>query len=144
MTTIAANHNEMAADTRVTWEDPANSRLNSTTIVKIEYINDYIVGTSGDCAAGVRFIEWLKHGGRKPKLCRDFRALKLSSEGLFVIDGDDTTWVRIDPQFYAIGSGAHYAIGAMEMGATPEQAVAISEKHDHYTGGPITVLKLKE
>ena len=39
--------------------------------------------------------------------------------------------------FYAIGSGGDYATGALERGATPEQAIAIAKKYDAATGGPV-------
>lgn len=144
MTTIATNLKGMAADTRVTWTDSGNNRLNTAASIKIERINDEIIGTSGDFQAGVRFLEWYKAGskGRKPKLAKDFRAIRLNKTGIYIIDGDDTTWVKVDADLYAIGSGAHYAIGAMEMGATPEKSVSIAAKHDGYTGGPITTLEL--
>lgn len=146
MTTIAANRETMAADTRVSWSDPGNDRINTTSSIKIERIGDSLVGTSGDFQAGVRFHDWYRAGskGRKPRLAKEFRALRLSPDGLYIIDGDDTTWVKVDYKLAAIGSGAHYAMGAMEMGAPPEEAVRIAMKHDVYTGGSITVVHLKE
>lgn len=146
MTTIVCNLDTMAADTRVSWSDSSNNRINTTISIKIERIGDAIVGTSGDFAAGIRFLDWFKAGGkgRKPKLCKDFRALKLDKTGIYIVDGDDTTWVKVDDKLAGIGSGAHYAIGAMEAGAAPQRAVEIAMKHDGYTGGSITVIKLKE
>jgi ATP-dependent protease HslVU (ClpYQ) peptidase subunit len=42
----------------------------------------------------------------------------------------------------AIGSGSLLALGAMEAGVSPEQAVGIAAKRDIGTGGKITVLHL--
>ena len=43
---------------------------------------------------------------------------------------------------YAIGSGASYALGAMDAGATAKEAVKIASR-DVYTGGIIRTHKLK-
>ena len=45
-------------------------------------------------------------------------------------------------RFYAIGSGCEFATGAMEMGATAEEAVQVAIKHSTSCGGPINVLRL--
>jgi ATP-dependent protease HslVU (ClpYQ) peptidase subunit len=42
---------------------------------------------------------------------------------------------------FAAGSGERYALGAMAMGATPEQAVQVAAGFCRYTGGDITVLR---
>ena len=44
---------------------------------------------------------------------------------------------------YAIGSGASYALGAMDAGATAKEAVKIASR-DVYTGGLIRTYKLKD
>jgi len=41
---------------------------------------------------------------------------------------------------YSIGSGAGYAIGAMDYGASAKEAVFIAAKNDEYTGGEIVVI----
>lgn len=128
----------MSADTRVTWDDESTSAS-----IKIEKYKGEILGASGDVAAGMRFIQWYKDGGkgRKPKVTKDFRLLRLSEGGLYLID-HDLVWVKVDSEFYAIGSGAQYALGAMEMGASTEKAVQVAIKYDNYTGGLITTLEL--
>lgn len=148
MTTIACSRTEMAADMRVTWpgkgNDDENTRIHSAHCIKIERICDALIGTSGDYAAGVRFHDWMRAGcpKRLPRLARDFRALKLTKEGIFYIDSTDATWMPQGTEFYAIGSGAHYALGAMEMGADPKRAVEVAKEYDPYTGGKVMVLKL--
>ena len=44
--------------------------------------------------------------------------------------------------YYAIGSGAVFAIAAMDAGATALEAVKIGIKRDPYSGGKITQVKL--
>jgi ATP-dependent protease HslVU (ClpYQ) peptidase subunit len=52
--------------------------------------------------------------------------------------------MRISPETaYAIGSGAAFAMGAMDAGATAKEAVKIACR-DVYTGGKIRTYKIKE
>ena len=44
--------------------------------------------------------------------------------------------------FFAIGSGADYAIGAMAAGVFPDRAVQIAAQYDPKTGGGVDVVKL--
>lgn len=44
---------------------------------------------------------------------------------------------------YAIGSGALFALTAMDMGATAEEAVRMAAKRDTCTGGTIRTFKLE-
>lgn len=51
---------------------------------------------------------------------------------------DDMSITIDDSNFYAVGSGSNYAIGALEAGATLEEALAISAKNDAYTSPPFS------
>lgn len=42
----------------------------------------------------------------------------------------------------AIGSGAAYALAAMDMGASAEDAVRAAMKRDIYTGGKVRAMKV--
>ena len=42
---------------------------------------------------------------------------------------------------YGIGSGAPFAIGALESGATVEKALEVAEKRSPYTAGPFQIIK---
>jgi hypothetical protein len=50
---------------------------------------------------------------------------------------DDLSVCRTEDGFYAVGSGAAYALGALAAGANPEQAVSISCKFSVYSSGPL-------
>lgn len=54
---------------------------------------------------------------------------------IFQIETDFTVLMRADG-LYAIGSGSAYAIGALEAGATPDEAMQIAARNDIYTGLP--------
>lgn len=70
-------------------------------------------------------------------------------EFLFIINGDacyynngyvcyyNNGYVTTIPNIFAIGSGAKFALGALEAGADVKQAVEIACKHDLYCSGDI-------
>lgn len=49
---------------------------------------------------------------------------------------------RINEKCYAVGSGAQYAVGALDGGATPEKALRIAARRDANTSLPIQILRL--
>jgi ATP-dependent protease HslVU (ClpYQ) peptidase subunit len=51
-----------------------------------------------------------------------------------VLVGCDGAVIRLSASAYAIGSGAQYAIGALDLGATPTQAVMTASRYDPTTG----------
>lgn len=53
--------------------------------------------------------------------------------------GDDLSVCRTDDNWYAVGSGAPYALGALYMGASPEDAVKAAIKYSIYSSGPILI-----
>ena len=59
------------------------------------------------------------------------------------IDGDGCR-LDVTRSFYAIGSGAHFALGALHRGRTAEEAVRVAEVFDQYTGGPVEVVRASE
>ena len=91
-----------------------------------------------------RFLAWLRKG-RKPEEWTggkpDIRALLVEPGGrVFLFE--DSVWPSgpISPaEFYAIGSGQEYAIGAMAAGASAPEAVQIAIRFDPHCGGPVAV-----
>lgn len=59
-----------------------------------------------------------------------------------VMFDDELEWYECLDPYVAIGSGAQYAIGALDAGASPEEAVKISCGRDQNTGEPVHVLHL--
>lgn len=135
MTTIAANSALMAADSQST----EGSLITKTQ--KIFKVNGDIIGFAGNHQDGLLFVEWYKHKGDKPAL-DDFQGLVLTRDGSLFAYEDKLVPIPIHEPFASIGSGSHLAIGAMEMGADPVQAVKVAAKWDAYTKAPVKVLKL--
>lgn len=142
MTTIVANLECMAADQRVSAEGAPYYHAN-----KIFRIGNSLFGTAGDGFMSLLMIDWLKKGAKNRaalyKLWTDYERsafwlLELNPNGLFLWDG----WAipeKLNDTRYAIGSGALAAVGAMDSGKTPEEAVKVATSLDVYSGAPIQV-----
>lgn len=145
MTTIAYCKGVIAADTRVTVDsDAGGSRL--FRCVKLYRKAGDVIALAGESAPGLVFLDWYGSGRTKPELLvhgdGDFTALVLTRKGLFEYD----KWCRgeqVKERFYAIGSGAKAALGALHMGANARKAVAIACKIDPYSAPPIKTMRLK-
>lgn len=150
MTTIAYRDGVIAADTRGT-DDGYHPGIYRTQKLFVVGDGD-IIGTAGDDSTGMVFVDWYgsKKLGRRPKPPErlvtgeaDFCCLVLTREGLFWYD----KWCRpnkIYDDFYAIGSGGSYAMGAMAHGASAEEAVKTAMRWDPNTGGDVVTLRLPE
>lgn len=138
MTVIAYRDGVMAADSRVTGNFV-------TTGIKLYRKNSRIIGFAGDLHQALVFVDWyFDNKQRKPDLANesDWYALVASSDGL-------EEWnhalrpVQIMDRFYAIGSGAEIAMGAMEAGASAKRAAEIACKRADGCGLPVVTMRLK-
>jgi len=59
---------------------------------------------------------------------------------IFNIDSDFCVLMD-ETGIYAIGSGAHFALGSLHQGATVEKALEWAEKLSPYTAGPFQIVK---
>ena len=150
MTTIAYRDGLLAADSRVTVDSDSGGarmfRCQKLYRVKTSDGTDAVVGLAGGAFDGLAFLDWLVSEDKHPptRLLEggaDFTALMLNKHGLFEYD----KWCRPDrvlEKFYAVGSGAKAALGALHMGASAEKAVKIACKIDPYSAPPIVVMGL--
>lgn len=156
MTTIAYKNGVIASDSRVTVESEAGGARNFDTkklfrkTVQIDgKPTDVILATAGESAPGSLFVDAWGTGKSLTEIRElftyseaDFTILVVSPTGLFEVD----KWCVMEPvyePFYAIGSGAKLAMGAMEAGASAARAVEIACKRDPYTAPPIVTMRLK-
>jgi len=71
-------------------------------------------------------------------------AILIAFQGhLFEIGSDGTVLSREDG-IYGIGTGSTFAIGALEAGATLEEAMRIATSNDIYTGGEIQIVRQEQ
>lgn len=156
MTTIAFRDGVLAADSRETSGCEDSGQL-AATCVKMFRVGPFVVALQGDTTPGIAWLNWftgmygifkLKHVPAldqvQPDLVAqflereaDFTAVVLHPDGALFIYDEWGIPQRITAPYYAVGSGAKVAYGAMHNGATAEDAVAAACVHDPYTSGPI-------
>ncbi len=130
MTTIAYKDGVLAADTRATQGD--------TILMNVSKIHRDSLTPTAFCG--------------DLKVLQDFRNHQdweqLPTEGWESINTRGTlrdaqgVTLSIKPgDFWAIGSGAPFALGAMAAGATPEQAVKIAARYDTGTNDTVEVVR---
>lgn len=147
MTTIVANLEGMAADTRVS-EDGAPHY----PATKIFRIGNSLFGTAGHGDMCLVMIEWLKTAQRsRMALYKQFADYDRDQIVLLELrlPGELYRWTgwglpeRILADRFAVGSGAFAAISAYDHGASLEEAVKAGADYDLYTGAPIQIEMLK-
>jgi hypothetical protein len=140
MTTIVANLECMAADTRVVNEGPMYHAA------KIFRVGDSLFGTAGDAFMSLAFLDWLATKRNVVALRKlfehedkaSFVVLELSPEGLRLWNGWGVPEKLFD-KAYSIGSGSMSAMNAMRRDNNPEDAVRSTMPLDENTGGEVQV-----
>lgn len=89
------------------------------------------------------FVDWYGKKTKPPAVLSDadFTCLVLDEDGLWEFDSYCRA-EQITEEFYAIGSGAKVALGAMHHGASAQEAVEIAKLVDPYTGGEVKTMEL--
>jgi hypothetical protein len=149
VTTIAYREGILAADSQYTYESEAGGhRKHPCPKLYRKETKDgapVIIATQGDGSAGLVFVDWYGTGKKPPRILTDnlpdFTCLVLKRDGLYEYDAYCRPY-KIELEFYAIGSGAKAALGAMHMGASAERAVEVACEIDPYTMRPIVVMSL--
>lgn len=151
MTTIAYRDGVLAADSRMTREGGDSGSgdwvhsCNKIYRVFAGTEDVALIATAGENGPGELFVEQYS----ERKLVRedfadaDFECLVLNREGLFLYD----KWcrpTRIEQKFFAIGSGAKAALGAMYAGVSSVTAVEIACHIDPYTALPVVWAQLDD
>lgn len=132
MTTIATDGKVMAADRLVTGNGIAHGEM--TKIHRAE--NGDVIGCCGSAFKLLDFVDWYNSDQKQPfnGESDDFEALVLTASGE-VRCYDHTGRYIIETLPAASGSGSAVALGAMDAGAGPIQAVSIACGRDVYSGG---------
>lgn len=144
MTTLAYKAGVLAFDSRVTAGDTVYGGA-----VKGRKTNKYLMAVAGDWQDAEAFMDWVEDGAvwddRKKYGLADreveISAIVVNKKGQVLLYGSRLYPMIIDALFYAEGSGAPFALGAMSAGATAAQAVKIAAKFDTGTGGTVRELK---
>lgn len=144
----------MAADSRETIDTEAGgTRLRSCEKLFRKYIgkgkarHEVLMGFFGESSPALLFLDWYGSGKPVPDVFgdmnADFGVLIYSKHGLFEADAYCRP-EKVIEKFWACGSGSKAALGALHMGASARQAVAIACKIDPYSHSPITFMSLRD
>jgi len=136
MTTIAYRDGVLAADGRVT----DGQLILTDECKKIRRLSDgSLFALTGDDTHEERIVEWLEDADiSPPPQGKDFTAILVDTDGnLSFYNGMSDRFVPWYEGFAAFGSGSDIAYGALEMGATAEEAVIAASHRNTLTGGAI-------
>ena len=138
MTIIAVKNNVMAADSRI-------SGNYNTLGVKIYRADKALIGFAGEVTQALAFIDWYRDRKRRqPDIANedDWCALILTSVGIEYWDKSLRPMLQVE-SIAAIGSGAPFAIAAMDAGKSAVQAAAIACKRVPSCAPPIISERLR-
>ena len=135
MTTVTYKDGIIASDSQSDWF------YNEIGVKKIFRVQGMVIGCAGSAAIGSQFVEWMSGKGNKPVIVDDdaFSAIVIKKGKCCQYD-KGLVPLYSEP-YAAIGSGAKFAIAAMDCGKSAKDAVKIARRRDSYTGGHIHTIK---
>jgi hypothetical protein len=138
MTTVAAKFStlEIAADTMVSGEDSYYS------VSKLRRGKNSIYGACGDWDKVLKAYQLIESNSTEWESDLDVSILELRPDGLWVYESTIIP-VRLKNDYWAVGTGANFAIAAMRLGNSPATAVAIAAEFDPFTRHPIEAFQLE-
>lgn len=137
MTTIAARGGVIAGDGVETDDDIVVAR----NCMKVYRLRDgRILGSSGNSEPCEVLLEAMKKKTPIPKLEHMSALMFDTKRKLWLYEG--IIWRPIGKPFYAIGSGACFALAAMMAGADAVEACRIGAELDPYSGGKVRWVKI--
>jgi hypothetical protein len=136
MTTIAAKAStgEIAADSMVSGDD------SFYLVEKLRRGQESVYGGCGDWDKLLKFYNSLESGADLDS-DTDVTVLELRSDGIWIYESTIIP-AKIKNDFWAIGTGANFAIAAMHLGLTPAEAVKLACLYDTSSHEPIDVMTL--
>lgn len=142
MSVIAWDGKTLAADKRASI-----GNLIRTTTKIFRHGGEALVGYAGNADAGEEVLEWFRSGGDPDKFPASQRD-KDDWDGLMVVWRNGTIWkyertpypIRFEPQHFAIGSGRDFALAAMYLGRSAQQAAELASVFDSSCGNGVDAL----
>lgn len=143
MTTIAVDKQSMACDLQFTYGGHMKFKGLTKIIEVPKYTAENIfksskafVGFCGSVDEWPKAMDYLMYlqNYEKPVKIKELELLALTDNKDIYHATTLQNWMRIDHQYFSIGSGCHYASGALAAGKTPLEAVKIAAKFDPKTG----------
>lgn len=134
----------MASDKQVTFDGNPPYRGNYGPKIKKVVINDQeiLLATCGSTADGIRLENAIKQAVEAgdellnidDKQIKKATAIVYFANGVVHVYDGQAVPIPLKDEFFGVGTGATYAIGALHHGATLKEAVAIACLCDPYSG----------
>lgn len=143
MTAIAYRSGVMAGDTLSTF---SYISAHETKVIKRD---GWLIGVSGEsCPSNDDLSDWVFNNIKAKRLPKfdgmEFELLAVRPSGrMYLYYSSGIVYPVPHLKFWAVGSGAEVCMGAMEMGASAEQAVRAAIKWQKACGGRVITKKLK-
>ena len=148
MTTVASTLKSMACDSSYThtggmqFEGGAKMiKLSKEVAEAVFGTKKAIVGGAGDASSLGSAWQWfVDPSGKIPKV-KGSEFIALTTDGLNT-SFNLVNWIKVQQDYYAIGSGMHFAAAALEVGKSSAKAVEVAMKFDPGTNFTIHEYKL--
>ncbi len=146
MTTVCYKDGILAFDSRISDGEMHYGWTNKGRIT-----NKYIMAACGSLEDMEAAMDWIEHTDGKISEKEkyglherevDCEVIVVDTQGKVKFFGQRLYPTTLDALYYAIGSGAPYAMGAMAVGKSAKEAVHAAAKHDLATGGYVRQLKI--
>lgn len=145
MTTIVYKNGVMAGDSRA-FTGTSIKVGSKSKVYKLQ--DGRLLGVSSNTPGACELIvAWVADGARRKRApvehCGDsFDVLLIGLDGAATLYSDSFNPIGpVSAPYFAIGSGAQIALGAMAMGADPVQAVEVAIMHDAWSAAPIYMVQ---
>lgn len=137
MTTITARDGVMAGDGVETDEE----MIVHKSLRKVFKLPDgRVVGFAGSSEQAHVMLDCMKKKAALPRLEHAVGLMIDTNGKLWIYEG--MLWRRFQMPFYAIGTGAYFAIAAMKAGADAVKACRIGAEMDPGSGGRVRSVKI--
>lgn len=145
MTTIAYKNGILAADKQ------SNFGPFPTRTTKVRRHGKWLAAATGDTARIGEIHEWIEQGMDPAKL-PDFQrdagtsatVLMVNEAGEVYLLENSHVLIRIEQDFYAVGSGRDFAMMAMHLGKSAPEAVELASVYDSATGQGVDTLTIAQ
>lgn len=148
MTTIAASRTQIAGDRQATHSGGMKFKIKTKilTFHSSIYPVPFHVGLCGNLENFPEICNYFQYPEeyKKPPKITGTEGVVLTEKGELFMFFKPGMWMKLDQPFYAVGSGMHFAMGAMEQGASPYEAVKAASKLDPNTGMGVTKIELEK
>lgn len=137
MTTIAWDGTTLAAD-RASWSGNSKYRVRKVHKVVAADGQKFLVAFAGDQAFANLVLRWMRggpHPGAYPNSDEVTIGVVIDEKHrVWRLDSQKLSYSQILERIHASGGGQDFAIGALEAGATAEQAIRIAIKRSDMAG----------